>query len=85
MDDLQYKALIQKISKLEKHYEELDEKVTLLIHSVNALYEDIDMNDVDTNDDVEPEEDEMVEDKLKSVSIADLILAVAEELAKDKE
>ena len=85
MDDLQYKALIQKISKLEKHYEELDEKVTLLIHSVNALYEDTDMNDADTNDDVEPEEDEMVEDKLKSVSIADLILAVAEELAKDKE
>ena len=85
MDDLQYKTLIQKINKLEKHYEELDEKVTLLIHSVNTLYEDIDMNDADTNDDVEPEEDEMVEDKLKSVSIADLILAVAEELAKDKE
>lgn len=84
MDDSQYKALIQRMGKLEKHYEELDEKVTLLIHSVNALYEDIDVDDIDDN--IEPEEeDEAIEDKPKNISIADLILAVAEELSKDKE
>ena len=84
MDDLQYKSLIQRIGKLEKRYEELDEKVTLLIHSVNVLYEDIDADDTDDN--VEPEEeDEATEDKPKNMSIADLILAVAEELSKDKE
>lgn len=84
MDDSQYKALIQRISKLEKRYEELDEKVTLLIHSVNALYEDIDVDDIDDNTGLE-EEDEAIEDKPKNISIADLILAVAEELSKDKE
>ena len=84
MDDSQYKALIQRMGKLEKRYEELDEKVTLLIHSVNALYEDIDVDDIDDN--IEPEEeDEAIEDKPKNISIADLILAVAEELSKDKE
>lgn len=84
MDDSQYKALIQRMGKLEKRYEELDEKVTLLIHSVNALYEDIDVDDIDDN--IEPEEeDETIEDKPKNMSIADLILAVAEELSKDKE
>lgn len=84
MDDLQYKSLIQRIGKLEKRYEELDEKVTLLIHSVNVLYEDIDADDTDDN--VEPEEEgEATEDKPKNMSIADLILAVAEELSKDKE
>lgn len=84
MDDSQYKALIQKMGKLEKRYEELDEKVTLLIHSVNALYEDIDVDGID--DDIESEEEgEAIEDKPKNMSIADLILAVAEELSKDKE
>ena len=84
MDDSQYKALIQRMGKLEKRYEELDEKVTLLIHSVNALYEDIDVDDIDDNTGLE-EEGEAIEDKPKSMSIADLILAVAEELSKDKE
>ena len=84
MDDSQYKALIQRMGKLEKRYEELDEKVTLLIHSVNALYEDIDVDDIDDNIELE-EEGEAIEDKPKNISIADLILAVAEELSKDKE
>ena len=84
MDDSQYKALIQRMGKLEKRYEELDEKVTLLIHSVNALDEDIDVDGID--DDIESEEEgEAIEDKPKNMSIADLILAVAEELSKDKE
>ena len=84
MDDSQYKALIQRMGKLEKRYEELDEKVTLLIHSVNALYEDIDVDGIDDNIESE-EEGEAIEDKSKNMSIADLILAVVEELSKDKE
>ena len=92
MTDKTITFLLEKIHRLEADYEEMSAKVDLLIHSVNNLYDEVykDKNCCNCNnaseeeEDVEEEpvaaEDEEVENKVESV--ADVILAIAEELER---
>ena len=90
MADKTITFLLEKMHRLEKDYEEMSAKVDLLIHSVNNLYDEVykDKNCCScsnvSEEDVEEEpvaaEDEEVENNVESV--ADVILAIAEELER---
>ena len=93
MADKAFVVLLAKVRRLEEDYEKLNTKVDLLIHSVNNLYDEVyEDRDCDSyRDTLEGEsvkdepavtEDEKEEGKIESV--ADVILAIAEELEKRK-
>ena len=93
MADKTITFLLEKMRRLEEDYEEMSAKVDLLIHSVNNLYDEVyEDRDCDSyRDTLEGEsvkdepaviEDEKEENKIESV--ADVILAIAEELEKRK-
>ena len=97
MADKTITFLLEKIHRLEADYEEMSAKVDLLIHSVNNLYDEVykDKNCCNCDNASEEEEeeegmeeepvaaeDERAEDKIESV--ADVILAIAEELERRK-
>ena len=93
MTDKTLTSLITKVRRLEEDYEGMSSKIDLLIHSVNNLYDEV-YRDTDccncksaSEEDVEEEEpvaaeDKEAEDKIESV--ADVILAIAEELERRK-
>ena len=91
MADKTITFLLEKMHRLEKDCEEMSAKVDLLIHSVNNLYDEVykdknccNCSNVSEEEDVEEEpvaaEDKEVENKVESV--ADVILAIAEELER---
>ena len=91
MADKTITFLLEKMRRLEEDYEEMSAKVDLLIHSVNNLYDEIykdknccNCDNVSEEEDIEEEpvaaEDEEAEDNIESV--ADVILAIAEELER---
>ena len=94
MADKTITLLLEKIHRLEADYEEMSAKVDLLIHSVNNLYDEVYKdkgccncdNASEEEEDMEEEpvaaENEEAEDKIESV--ADVILAIAEELERRK-
>ena len=94
MTDKTLTSLITKVQRLGEDYEEMSAKVDLLIHSVNNLYDEVYKdkgccncdNASEEEEDMEEEpvaaEDEKAEDKIESV--ADVILAIAEELERRK-
>ena len=92
MADKTITLLLEKIHRLEADYEEMSAKVDLLIHSVNNLYDEVYKDkgccncDNASEEDMEEEpvaaEDEKAEDKIEGV--ADVILAIAEELERRK-
>ena len=93
MADKAFVALLAKVRRLEEDYEKLNTKVDLLIHSVNNLYDEVyedrdcdSYRDTPEGESVKDEpaviEDEKEENKIESV--ADVILAIAEELEKRK-
>ena len=95
MADKTITLLLEKIHRLEADYEEMSAKVDLLIHSVNNLYDEVykdkgccncDNASEEEEEDMEEEpvaaEDKEAEDKIESV--ADVILAIAEELERRK-
>ena len=93
MTDKTLTSLITKVRRLEEDYEGMSSKIDLLIHSVNNLYDEV-YRDVDCcncksaseEEDVEDEpvaaEDRETENEIASV--ADVILAIAEELERRK-
>lgn len=93
MTDKTLTSLITKVRKLEEDYENMSAKIDLLIHSVNNLYDEV-YRDVDCcncksaseEEDAEDEpvaaEDKEPENEIESV--ADVILAIAEELERRK-
>ena len=93
MADKAFTALLAKVRRLEEDYEEMSSKIDLLIHSVNNLYDEV-YRDVDCcncksaseEEDVEEEpaaaEDKEAENEIASV--ADVIIAIAEELERRK-
>ena len=103
MTDKTLASLITKVQRLGENYEKMSEKIDLLIHSVNNLYDEV-YRDVDCcncksaseEEDVEDEpvaaedvEDEPVATEDKETgneieSVADVILAIAEELERRK-
>ena len=93
MADKTITLLLEKIHRLEADYEERSAKVDLLSHSVNNLYDEVykdkgccNCDNASEEEDMEEEpvaaEDEKAEDKIESV--ADVILAIAEELERRK-
>ena len=92
MTDKTLTSLITKVQRLGEDYEEMSAKVDLLIHSVNNLYDEVYKDkgccncDNASEEDMEEEpvaaENEEAEDKIESV--ADVILAIAEELERRK-
>lgn len=94
MTDKTLTSLATKVRKLEEDYENMSAKIDLLIHSVNNLYDEV-YRDVDccncksTSEEEEDAEDEpaAAEDKEAEneiESVADVILAIAEELERRK-
>ena len=93
MTDKTLTSLVTKVRKLEEDYEKMSAKIDLLIHSVNNLYDEV-YRDVDCcncksasgEEDAEDEpvaaEDKETENEIASV--ADVILAIAEELERRK-
>ena len=93
MTDKTLTSLITKVRRLEEDYEGMSAKIDLLIHSINNLYDEV-YRDVDCcncksaseEEDVEEEpvaaEDREAENEIASV--ADVILAIAEELERRK-
>lgn len=93
MTDETLTSLVTKVQRLREDYEKMSEKIDLLIHSVNNLYDEV-YRDVDCcncrsaseEEDVEDEptaaEDKETENEIASV--ADVILAIAEELERRK-
>ena len=92
MTDKTLTPLITKVRRLEEDYEGMSSKIDLLIHSVNNLYDEV-YRDTDCcncksaseeEEDVEDEpvaaEDKKTENEIESV--ADVILAIAEELER---
>ena len=93
MTDKTLTSLVTKVRKLEEDYEKMSAKIDLLIHSVNNLYDevyrDVDCCNCKSSSDEEDAEDEPVaaEDKeteSEIASVADVILAIAEELERRK-
>ena len=96
MTDKTLTSLITKVQRLGEDYEEMSAKVDLLIHSVNNLYDEVykdkgccncdNASEEEEEEGMEEEsvaaEDEKAEDKIESV--ADVILAIAEELERRK-
>lgn len=93
MTDKTLTSLITKVQRLGEDYEKMSAKIDLLIHSVNNLYDEV-YRDVDCcnckgaseEEDAEDEpvaaEDKETENEIESV--ADVILAIAEELERRK-
>ena len=93
MTDETLTSLVTKVQRLREDYEKMSAKIDLLIHSVNNLYDEV-YRDVDCcncksaseEEDVEEEpvaaEDREAENEIASV--ADVILAIAEELERRK-
>lgn len=93
MTDKTLTSLITKVRRLEEDYEGMSSKIDLLIHSVNNLYDEV-YRDTDCcncknaseeeEEDVEDEpvaaEDKKTENEIEGV--ADVILAIAEELER---
>lgn len=91
MTDKTLTSLVTKVRKLEEDYENMSAKIDLLIHSVNNLYDEV-YRDVDCcncknaseEEDAEDEpvaaEDKETENEIEGV--ADVILAIAEELER---
>lgn len=93
MTDKTLTSLVTKVRKLEEDYENMSAKIDLLIHSVNNLYDevyrDVDCCNCKSASEEEDAEDEPVaaEDKEPEneiASVADVILAIAEELERRK-
>ena len=94
MTDKTLTSLITKVRRLEEDYEGMSAKIDLLIHSINNLYDEV-YRDVDCcncksaseEEDAEEEEPVATEDKETEneiESVADVILAIAEELERRK-
>ena len=97
MTDKTLTSLITKVRRLEEDYEGMSSKIDLLIHSVNNLYDEV-YRDTDCcnckSASEEEEEEEGVEDEPVAAedkkteneieSVADVILAIAEELERRK-
>lgn len=93
MTDKTLTSLVTKVQRLGEDYEQMSAKIDLLIHSVNNLYDEV-YRDVDCcncksaskEEDAEDEpvaaEDKEPENEIESV--ADVILAIAEELERRK-
>ena len=93
MTDKTLTSLITRVQRLGEDYEKMSAKIDLLIHSVNNLYDEV-YRDVDCcncksaseEEDAEDEpvaaEDKETENEIESV--ADVILAIAEELERRK-
>ena len=93
MADKAFVALLAKVRRLEEDYEEMSAKVDLLIHSVNNLYDEVYRDgDYDSYKDTlegesvknEPAVTEGEKEEGKIESVADVILAIAEELERRK-
>ena len=92
MTDKTLTSLITKVQRLGEDYEEISLMFDFFIHSVNNLYDEVYKDkgccncDNASEEDMEEEpvaaEDEKAEDKIESV--ADVILAIAEELDRRK-
>ena len=95
MTDKTLTSLITKVRRLEEDYEGMSSKIDLLIHSVNNLYDEV-YRDTDccncksaSEEEEEDVEDEPVAAEGKETeneieSVADVILAIAEELVRRK-
>ena len=86
-------SLVTKVQRLGEDYEKMSAKIDLLIHSVNNLYDevyrDVDCCNCKSASDEEDAEDEPVAAEDKETeneigSVADVILAIAEELERRK-
>ena len=93
MTDKTLTSLVTKVRKLEEDYEKMSAKIDLLIHSVNNLYDEVyrdtDCCNCKSASDEEDAEDEPVaaedrEAENEIASVADVILAIAEELERRK-
>ena len=93
MADKTITFLLEKIHRLEEDYEEMSARVDLLIHSVNNLYDEVygDGSDDSYEDalkdksvEEEPVATEEGREENKIESVADVILAIAEELERRK-
>lgn len=93
MTDKTLTSLITKVRRLEEDYEGMSAKIDLLIHSVNNLYDEV-YRDVDCCNCKSASEEEDAEDEPTATedreaeneitSVADVILAIAEELERRK-
>ena len=93
MTDKTLTSLITKVQRLGEDYEAMSSKIDLLIHSVNNLYDevyrDVDCCNCKSASEEEDAEDEPVAAEDKETeneigSVADVILAIAEELERRK-
>ena len=93
MTDKTLASLITKVQRLGEDYEKMSAKIDLLIHSVNNLYDevyrDVDCCNCKSASEEEDAEDEPVaaedrEAESEIASVADVILAIAEELERRK-
>ena len=96
MTDKTLTSLITKVRRLEEDYEGMSAKIDLLIHSINNLYDEVyrDVDCCNCKSASEEEEEEDVEDEPTAAedreaeneitSVADVILAIAEELERRK-
>lgn len=94
MTDKTLTSLITKVRRLEEDYEGMSSKIDLLIHSINNLYDEVYKDKSCCNCKSMPEEEEDVEDESTATedketgneieSVADVILAIAEELERRK-
>lgn len=93
MIDKTLTSLITKVQRLGEDYEAMSSKIDLLIHSVNNLYDEVYKDKSCCNCKSMPEEED-VEDESTATedketgneieSVADVILAIAEELERRK-
>lgn len=93
MTDKTLTSLITRVQRLGEDYEKMSAKIDLLIHSVNNLYDEV-YRDVDCCNCKSTSEEEDVEDEPTAAedreaeneiaSVADVILAIAEELERRK-
>ena len=94
MTDKTLTSLITKVRRLEEDYEGMSSKIDLLIHSINNLYDEVYKDKSCCNCKSMSEEEEDVEDESTATedketgneieSVADVILAIAEELERRK-
>lgn len=94
MADKAFASLLAKMRRLEEDYEEMSAKVDLLIHSVNNLYDEVYSKNSNcgcggcksTSEDIdeEPTDTDVEETGNKVEGIADVILAIVEELERRK-
>lgn len=93
MTDKTLTSLITRVQRLGEDYEKMSAKIDLLIHSVNNLYDevyrDVDCCNCKSASEEEDAEDEPVaaedrEAENEIASVADVILAIAEELERRK-